>query len=94
VSRSQNFEGLKEKSPRSIAIFKVDTLEREYRIWQRDSLAVLMGSRAKVGQKIGYIHRNPLHERWNLADCPESYPWSSANFYETGGDKFGFLTHY
>jgi putative transposase len=41
-----------------------------------------------------YLHMNPLHARWNLADRPENYYWSPARFYETGIDDFGFLTHY
>jgi len=64
------------------------------RVWQRDALAILMDSRAKVEQKIEYIHLNPLQERWSLADRPENYKWSSARFYEEEIDDFGFITHY
>jgi putative transposase len=85
---------LKENHMRVLPYFKVDDKERSYRVWQRDPLAILMDSRTKVEQKIDYIHFNPLTERWNLADRPEHYYWSSANFYETGVDEFGFLTHY
>lgn len=53
-----------------------------------------MDKKEKFEQKLDYIHLNPLQERWNLAKAPEVYPWSSANFYETGQDEFGFLTHY
>ncbi len=74
--------------------FKVDEPERDYRVWQRDPLAILMDSKAKVEQKLDYIHLNPLQEQWNLAIRPEEYKWSSAKFYETGEDKFHFLTHY
>jgi hypothetical protein len=41
-----------------------------------------------------YIHNNPVQERWNLADSMEEYKYSSARFYETGVDEWGFLTHY
>lgn len=85
---------LKLNHPAVLPFFKIDDQEREYRIWQRDPLAILMDSKEKVEQKIDYIHNNPLHERWNLALSPEAYPWSSAHFYETGVDKSGFLTHY
>lgn len=74
--------------------FKVEEKEREYRVWQRDPLAVPMDSRIKVEQKLDYIRNNPLSERWSLVDRPENYYWSSAQFYETGEDQFGFLTHY
>jgi putative transposase len=85
---------LKINHPQVLPYFKVDEKEREYRIWQRDPLAILMDTEIKFIQKLNYIHNNPLHERWNLAEKPELYPWSSAKFYETGQDEFGFLTHY
>ena len=67
---------------------------RAYQFWQRDPLAIKIFSREMMMQKLEYIHLNPLHERWNLADRPENYYWSSAKFYETGIDDFGFLTHF
>jgi putative transposase len=45
-------------------------------------------------QKIKYSHNNPLQSHWNLVNEPKDYFWSSASFYETGKDDFGFLTHY
>jgi putative transposase len=74
--------------------YEVEEKERRHRFWQRDALAVWMDSRAKTEQKLEYIHLNPLQERWNLANKPEDYPWSSARFYETGRDDFGILTDY
>lgn len=74
--------------------FEVEQTDRKYQFWQRDSLAVLLADRKICEQKLDYIHNNPLAERWQLAKCPEEYHWSSASFYETGKDDFGFLTHY
>jgi len=85
---------LKSNHPKVLPYFKVDEKERQYRIWQRDPLAILMDSKLKVEQKINYIHNNPLHERWNLISHPESYRWSSAEFYNSGKDEFEILTHY
>ena len=45
-------------------------------------------------KKLDYIHLNPLQEKWNLAEYPEDYKWSSAGFYNSGIDDFGILTHY
>ncbi|MFC6191137.1 transposase [Dyadobacter subterraneus] len=42
--------------PNVLPYFKVDEKERQYRIWQRDPLAVLMDSKQKIEQKITYIH--------------------------------------
>ena len=85
---------LKENHPAVLPYFKVEEKEREYRIWRRDSLAVLVYSREMLEQKLYYLHQNPLQEHWQLAESPELYRWSSACFYETGVDAFGFLTHY
>jgi len=68
--------------------------ERNHRFWQRDALAIHLDSKSKAEQKLKYIHLNPLQEKWNFAARPEDYKWSSAKFYETGVDDFGFLTDY
>jgi hypothetical protein len=44
-------------------------------------------------QKLNYIHANPLQGKWNLADTAIDYRFSSAAFYETGIDSWGFITH-
>ncbi len=85
---------LKKNHTAVLPYFEVDEKERAFRIWQRDPLAILMDSKDKIEQKLEYIHLNPLHEKWNLANRPEDYYWSSAKFYESGQDDFGFLTHY
>ena len=85
---------LKLLHPAVLPYFKVDEPKREYRIWQEDPLAVLMDSKEKFLQKLDYIHNNPLQDKWNLAKRPEEYLWSSADFYESGIDKFGILSHY
>ena len=77
-----------------LPFFRVDEKEREYRIWQRDALASEMDSKNKVEQKIDYIHRNPLNEKWNLAKRPEEYKWSSSKYYEQGENVFAILTYY
>ena len=85
---------MKSNYPELFFRFQVNEVDRIIRIWQRDPLAVLMDSVKKVEQKIEYIHLNPLQGHWNLCKRPEDYPWSSAEFYEKGIDRFGFLTDY
>jgi len=87
---------LKLRHPQVLLYFKSrnDQRDRSHRIWQRDPLAILMDSQKKVEQKIDYIHDNPLQEKWNLAQYPEDYFWSSASFYSGDIDPFHFLTHY
>ncbi len=38
-----------------------------------------------IEQKLNYIHENPCREKWQLAEEPASYSYSSALFYLTGG---------
>ena len=90
----QIIEDLTKHHYKVLSLFEVAEMERKHRIWQSDPLAILMDTRQKVEQKINYIHNNPLNERWNLADRPENYYWSSANFYETNKDDFGLLTNF
>jgi hypothetical protein len=44
-----------------------------------------------VEQKMNYFNPNPINSKWNLADEPQDYKYSSARFYYTGKDEFGFL---
>lgn len=91
---SQFLSDLKAHHPKVLTKFIENTKERNHRFWQRDALAILMDSREKIERKIEYIHCNPLNEKWNLAEFPEKYRWSSAEFYNTGYDEFKLLTHY
>ena len=90
----QFLETLRIKDPPSLSGFIENDMERKHRFWQRDPLAVCMRSKETFEQKLDYTHFNPLQEHWNLASRPEDYKWSSARFYETGIDEFGFLTDY
>ncbi len=81
--------------------FMVNAADRQYQIWERNSLSIDLWSekvfilhRSPFGQKLIYIHNNPIKDPWNLVVYPEDYKYSSARFYETGIDEFGILTHY
>lgn len=47
-----------------------------------------------AGEKIDYMHFNPMQPHWQLCDEPTGYRFSSAKFYENGEDEFKILTHY
>ncbi|MCY7362353.1 MAG: hypothetical protein LH629_09865 [Ignavibacteria bacterium] len=47
-----------------------------------------------IEQKINYIHFNPVHPKWKLAEEPQQYKYSSAKFYYEDKDDFGFLENY
>lgn len=73
--------------------YKVNASNKEHEIWQRDSLGVEIYSRNVARQKLDYIHANPVSGKWLLAKDDISYHFSSAKFYETGIDDFGFLNN-
>lgn len=73
---------------------KVNAKDRQFQLWERNSLSVDLFTKEVFHQKLSYIHYNPLHPKWSLSVTPESYYYSSAAFYETGKNDFDFLTHY
>ena len=72
--------------------FRVDAKDRKYQFWERNPLSVELRTRKVFYQKLEYIHKNPV--RAGLCSFPEEYKYSSARFFETGIDNWGFLTHY
>ena len=71
--------------------YLVDAHNKLYEFWQPDPLAIPLYTRAIAFQKLTYTHHNPLAERWKLALTTEEYKYSSAKYYTTGIDDFGFL---
>ena len=57
-------------------------------------LAIQITNRVMAGEKLDYMHYNPLQPHWQLCKDPIEYRFSSARFYETGDDEFKILTHY
>ena len=84
---------LKAIDPAFLNKFAVEAENKKYEFWQRDSLAFELTKRDTAFQKLNYIHNNPLAERWQLCNDPVKYYYSSAKFYETSVDDFGFLKH-
>ena len=81
-------------SPETLKTFRVDKTDREYQFWMRNRLDVLVLSDSMFDQKLEYIHDNPVQPKYQLADRPVDYQYSSANFYENGVDEIGILTNY
>ena len=46
-----------------------------------------------IGQKLDYIHRNPVSGKWSLVDDFISYLYSSAGLYELELEN-KYVTHY
>ena len=73
---------------------KVNDADRNYQVWERNSLSIDIYSESFFFQKLNYIHNNPIQGKWKLATFPENYYYSSAKFYLTGINDFKFLTHF
>ena len=71
--------------------YEVNALNKKHEIWQRDSLGIEIYSKEIAKQKLNYIHFNPVSGKWQLSKNDLDYYYSSARFYETGIDEFGFL---
>lgn len=80
-------------NPRELPDYRVNTANKNYEFWQRDSLAIELYSPDIIYQKLDYIHLNPLSERWNLVNDPIQYHYSSASLYESNSSPFSFLSH-
>ena len=74
-------------------MYEVNAANNKHEIWQRDSLSVEIYSREVAQQKLEYIHFNPVSGIWKLAKDDLDYFYSSARFYESGVDDFGFLNN-
>ncbi len=75
------------------ADYVVNEANKKHEIWQRDALGIEIISPSIAKQKLDYIHFNPVSGKWQLSKDDVSYYYSSARFYETGQDEFGFLNN-
>ncbi|WP_276501818.1 REP-associated tyrosine transposase [Terrimonas pollutisoli] len=83
---------LRQHHPAVLERFRVDAADREYQIWERNPLSIELRTDTVYRQKLDYIHWNPV--RAGICGFPEEYKYSSALFYETGVDNWGFLSHH
>ncbi len=74
--------------------YTTEQKDRNHIFWQRDPLAILIMDREMAGEKLDYMHYNPLQPHWQLCDDPLDYRFSSSRFYDTGEDEFKILTHF
>jgi len=77
-----------------LKLFQVNSADRKYQFWQRNTLDIEIFSDNMFEQKLNYIHSNPLQQHWQLVDDPVNYRYSSATYYEKNIDEFRILTDY
>lgn len=87
-------DDLKNNHPRLLEQFRVNAKDRQYQFWERNSLSIDLFTQEVFMQKLDYIHRNPIHDKWKLSELPEQYKYSSAGFYFNGKDEFGFVSDF
>ena len=58
---------------------KHNAKEQVYQIWTHDNHPIVLWSKSVIGQKINYIHQNPVRAGWVM--YPEQYIYSSASNY-------------
>ncbi|MGN7784735.1 transposase [Niabella sp. 22666] len=83
---------LQRHDPELLKSFFVGAADRAYQFWERNPLSIELRNHAVYRQELDYVHLNPV--RAGLCKYPEEYLYSSARFYETGIDDWGFLSHH
>lgn len=68
----------------------VNTSNRKYQVWERNSLGIEICTPKFLQQKMEYIHSNPVEA--GLCRLPEEYEYSSAKSYELNEKNWDFLT--
>lgn len=74
-----------------MSALNVGTSDRNYQVWERNSLSTPLTREYFIRQKLNYIHRNPVRKGYCFR--PEDYWYSSASFYCSGERRWDFLTH-
>ena len=80
--------------PAVLEKFKVQRKDRAYQFFKEKPLSIPLYTDAVVWQKMEYLHRNPIQDKWRLTAHPEDYHWSSAAFYAHKDRRWAFLTHF
>ncbi len=83
---------LQKNHPELLSAFESDANDRIYQFWKRRALSIELRTDKVYIQKLDYIHWNPV--KAGLCKLPEEYKYSSALFYQTGIDNWGFLSHH
>lgn len=80
---------LQKNDPVFLERFRVDAKDRQYQLWERNPYSTALWSYSVYLIKLQYIHNNPVKK--GFCNKPEDYFYSSARFYKTGIDDWGFL---
>jgi REP element-mobilizing transposase RayT len=60
----------------------------KHKIFEPRYDSLILQSEKLFLEKLNYIHKNPCQEKWQLANSPEEYLYSSAQNYTSGHGKY------
>jgi putative transposase len=73
--------------------FYTGEINKAYNFWSPALSSIDLYTPKVIYQKMEMIHNNPMRGKWQLCEKLKDYQYSSAEFYETGFDRFGLLTN-
>jgi putative transposase len=73
-------------------LYRSTQADRQFHFWERRPFRARMREWGVLAQKLNYIHYNPV--KAGICARPEDYRYSSARFYASQVDEWGFLTDY
>ncbi len=80
--------------PEILSRLRYSSKTQIFKVWQDRYDEVYLENQKLTEIKLDYIHNNPLQEKWQLAQRPEDYQYSSACFYELDEQPLLKVTHY
>jgi len=85
---------LLENNPSLLKNYVSSQGDSQFNFWKRRSKSIEMMTRTIAGQKLDYLHQNPLQGKWQLCEVEEDYYYSSASYYFDETNHFDFLSRY
>ncbi len=82
---------LQNNDPVSLDRARVRRIDRVHQIWEDKHEVTVVNDHESLTKIIHQMHETPCLPEWGLAEDCRYYPFSSASYYATGSDPFGFL---
>jgi len=88
----QILKNLRNNKSQMLSDLLVQSKDRKYQVWERNSLSIELRNPMVYNQKLEYVHANPVNA--GLCEFPEEYEYSTARFYELNERNWDFVSHY
>lgn len=90
-SATQILKNFRNEHAKILQKIEVNSKDRKYQVWQRNSLSIELRSESVFNQKLNYIHKNPI--KAGLCNLEEDYKYSSAKYYLKNENDWDFVTN-